>query len=48
MAEENINKKTGAERQAEVLVAALERANKNGGTLLNAWQKAMPQFYDKT
>ena len=47
MAEENINKKTGAERQAEVLVAALERANKNGGTLLNAGQKAMPQFYDK-
>lgn len=48
MAEENINKKTSAERQAEVLVAALERANKNGGTLLNAGQKAMPQFYDKT
>lgn len=48
MAEESINKKTGAERQAEVLVAALERANKNGGTLLNAGQKAMPQFYDKT
>lgn len=41
-------KKTGAERQAEVLVATLERANKNGGTLLNAGQKAMPQFYDKT
>lgn len=48
MAEENINKKTGAERQAEVLFAALERANKNVGTLLNAGQKAMPQFYDKT
>ena len=48
MAEENINKKTGAERQAEVLVAALERANKNEGILLNAGQKAMPQFYDKT
>ena len=48
MAEENINKKTGAERQAEVLVATLERVNKNGGTLLNAGQKAMPQFYDKT
>lgn len=48
MAEENINKKTGAERQAEVLVATLERANKNGGTLLNAGLKAMPQFYDKT
>lgn len=41
-------KKTGAERQAEVLVATLERANKNGGTLLNAGQKVMPQFYDKT
>ena len=48
MAEENINKKTGAERQAEVLVATLERAKKNGGTLLNAGQKAMPRFYDKT
>lgn len=48
MAEENINKETGAERQAEVLVATLERANKNGGTLLNAGLKAMPQFYDKT
>lgn len=48
MAEENINKKTGAERQAEVLVVTLERAHKNGGTLLNAGQKAMPQFYDKT
>ena len=48
MAEENINKKTGAERQAEVLVTTLERANKNGGTLLNAGQKAKPQFYDKT
>ena len=48
MAEENINKKTGAERQAEVLVATLERVNKNEGTLLNAGQKAMPQFYDKT
>ena len=48
MAEENINKKTGAERQAKVLVAALERAKKNRGTLLNAGQKAMPQFYDKT
>lgn len=48
MAEENINKKTGAERQAEILVAALERVSENGGILLNARQKAMPQFYDKT
>ena len=48
MAEENINKKTGAERQAEILVAALERVSKNSGILLNARQKTMPQFYDKT
>lgn len=47
MAEENITKKTGTERQTEILVAALERASQNGGTLLNATQKAMPQFYDK-
>lgn len=47
MAEENITKKTGTERQTEILAAALERASKNGGTLLNATQKAMPQFYDK-
>ena len=47
MAEENITKKTGTERQTEILVAALERASQNGGTLLNAMQKAMPQFYDK-
>lgn len=47
MAEENITKKTGTERQTEILVAALERASLNGGTLLNATQKAMPQFYDK-
>lgn len=48
MAEENINKKTGAERQAEILVATLERVSKNDGILLNARKKSMPQFYDKT
>ena len=48
MAEENITKKTGTERQTEILVAALERASQNGGTLLNAMQKAMPQFYEKS
>lgn len=48
MAEENITKKTGTERQTEILVAAFERASQNGGTLLNATQKAMPQFYDKS
>jgi len=48
MAEENITKKTGAERQAEVLIAALERAREKDGILLNATSKAMPRFYDKT
>lgn len=48
MAEENITKKTGTKRQTEILVAALERASRNGGTLLNDTQKAMPQFYDKS
>lgn len=48
MAEENSNKKTGAERQAEILVATLERVSKNDGILLNARKKSMPQFYDKT
>ena len=48
MAEENITKKTGAERQAEVLIAALERAKEKDGILLNATSKTMPHFYDKT
>ena len=48
MAEENITKKTGVERQAEVLIAALERAREKEGILLNATSKAMPRFYDKT
>ena len=48
MAEENIIKKTGAERQTEVLVVALERAREKDGILLNATPKAMPHFYDKS
>ena len=47
MAEETIPKKSGAERQAEILVAALERASQNGGVLLNSSQKLAPHFYDK-
>ena len=47
MAEETIPKKSGAERQAEILVAALERASQNGGVLLNNTQKLAPHFYDK-
>ena len=48
MAEEVIQKKTGAERQTEILVAALERARENGGVLLNAARKPAPSFYDKS
>ena len=48
MAEERIQKKTGAERQTEILVAALENAKKNGGVLLNASRKPAPSFYNKS
>ncbi len=47
MAEEVIPKKTGVERQAEILVAALERASQNGGVLLNEKEKLAPHFYNK-
>ena len=47
MAEEIIPKKTGAERQAEILVAALERAVQNDGVLLNSGGKLAPHFYGK-
>jgi len=47
MAEENIQKKTGAERQTEILVAALEKAGKHEGVLLNSAEKQMPRFYEK-
>ena len=48
MAEEGIQKKTGAERQTEILVAALENAKENGGVLLNASRKPAPSFYNKS
>ena len=47
MAEETIPKKSGAERQTEILVAVLERAGQNGGVFLNSSQKRVPHFYDK-
>lgn len=47
MAEEVTPKKTGVERQAEILVAALERASQNGGILLNEKEKLAPHFYNK-
>lgn len=47
MAEEVIPKKTGVERQVEILVVALERASQNGGILLNEKEKLAPHFYNK-
>ena len=47
MAEETIPKKSGAERQTEILVAVLERAGQNGGVFLNSSQKRVPHFFDK-
>ena len=47
MAEETIPKKSGAERQTEILVAVLERAGQNGGVFLNSSHKRVPHFYDK-
>ena len=35
MAEETIQKKSGAERQAAFLISALEKASQNDGVLLN-------------
>lgn len=45
--EENLIKKSGAERQAEVLVAGLEKVLSTGGELLNRSQKTSPAFYGK-
>ena len=47
MAEETIQKKTGAERQAAFLVTALERASQQNGVLLNGTKKQTPRFFDK-
>ena len=44
---ENFPKKTVAERQSEILVAALEKAEKNGGVLMNADSKTMPVLMNK-
>ena len=48
MAEENnLPKRTGAERQADIIIAQLEKAQQNGGVLLNADQKAKPVFLSR-
>ena len=48
MAEETTTQKqTGKERQAALLVSALERAGQQDGVLLNGTMKQTPRFYDK-
>ena len=47
MADEKIIQKSGIERQTEILAAALEKAQTNGGVLLNASQKSYPRLFDK-
>ena len=48
MAEETNNvKQSVAERRAEILVAALEKAQTNNGVLLNSTEKQFPRFLDK-
>lgn len=48
MAEETTTQKqTGKERQAALLVSALERASQQDGVLLNGTMKQTPRFYDK-
>lgn len=48
MAEEaNYPKLSVAERQTEILVAALEKARLNNGMLLNSTEKTFPKFLDK-
>ena len=47
MAEELTPKKTGTERQKEIIVAALEKAAQNDGVLLNNSGKLAPHFFGK-
>ena len=48
MAEETTTQKqTGKERQAALLVSALERAGQQDGVLLNGTMKQTPRFFDK-
>ena len=44
---QNIIKRTGLERQKEVLIEALERAAKENGLFLNTNYKQQPHFYNK-
>ena len=47
MQEKNPQEKAAAEKQAELLINAMERAKENGGVWLNPAQKTAPRFYPR-
>ena len=47
MQEKNPQEKAAAEKQAELLINAMERAKKNGGVWLNPSEKTAPRFYPR-
>lgn len=47
METEKTTQKTATERQAEILLDALSKAQERGGVIANASQKAPPRLYDK-
>ena len=47
MQEKNPQEKAAAEKQAELIINALERAKTNGGVWLNPQEKTAPRFYPR-
>ena len=47
MQEKNPQEKAAAEKQAELLINAMERAKENGGVWLNSSEKTAPRFYPR-
>ena len=47
MQEKNPQEKAAAEKQAELLINAMERAKQNGGVWLNPSEKTAPRFYPR-
>lgn len=47
MEEKNIQEKSAAERQCELLATALDQASKNGGVWLNPSEKTAPRIYPR-
>ena len=47
MQEKNPQEKAADEKQAELLINAMERAKENGGVWLNPSEKTAPRFYPR-